>query len=58
MNEPTFSGGRKSRLPLWVKIQGPLVVLLVLIVIAMFTGVLHMGSVPDVGGHGIPGSGH
>jgi len=58
MTEPTSSDGRNDGMPLWVKVQGVFLVLLVLIVIAMFTGVLHSGSVPSGGTEGLPGSGH
>ncbi|MGK9169857.1 hypothetical protein KXR53_26320 [Inquilinus limosus] len=43
--------------PLWVKVQGAFVVLLVLIVISMFAGVLNFGLLPG-GGHGMPGGLH
>ncbi|MCT7378225.1 hypothetical protein [Chelativorans salis] len=49
---PDTNGG----MPLWVKVQGVFVVLLVLIVVGMFSGVVNelLGS----GGHGMPVAGH
>jgi hypothetical protein len=58
MAEPTPSSDSNDGIPLWVKVQGVFVVLLVLIVLGMLTGVLNIGLLPGGGGHGMPAGGH
>jgi hypothetical protein len=58
MPQPTSSRDPDGGMPLWVKVQGVLVVLLILIVLGMFTGSLNIGLLPGGGGHGMPGGGH
>ena len=53
-----FMAGSNRRMPLWVKVQGPFVILLVLVVIGMFSGVLNIGLFLGEGTHGMPAGGH
>lgn len=58
MSEPDLSDERNGGTPLWVKIQGAFVLLLILTVIGMFSGVLSALLLPGGGAHLMPGGGH